>query len=188
MITYVWETYLQIHRRTEVRHHYSTIRLHTLTHHLPARFMPNPLATGHIHLAFPSHPLPSSYAPLSLFRPSDFPLGVIGIATCSQNDSLSSILAHFNAAMSDLFPAGSTYPLASNCFVFEDSDDNTNLNLGNSLSGLVVIPSMMGNKKIYIGTLIADLCSNILGGFATLVRSAYCTIECLLSGHPGTNT
>ena len=150
-------------------------------------FMPNPLSTLHIHLTYSSHPLPSSYAPLSLFRPSDFPLGIIGIATCSQNDSLSSILAHFNAALSDLFPPGSTYPLASNCFVFEDSDDNTNLNLGNSLSGLVVIPSMMGNKKIYVGTLIADLCSNVLGGFATLVRSAFCEYIEMLRTLPGTN-
>ena len=164
------------------------VSMHRHLRTIIARFMPNPLATGHIHLAYPSHPLPSSYTPLSLFRPSDFPLGVIGIATCSQNDSLSSILAHFNAAMSDLFPTGSTYPLASNCFVFEDSDDNTNLNLGNSLSGLVVIPSMMGNKKIYIGTLIADLCSNILAGFAGLVRFACRTSEEVLSTSLGANT
>ncbi|KAI0797912.1 TRAPP II complex [Abortiporus biennis] len=133
-----------------------------------ARFMPNPLAAGHLHLSYPSHPPPHSQLPLSLFRPSDFPLGVIGIATCSQNDSLSSILAHFNAAVSDLFPAGFIFPLATNCFVFEENDSNTNLNLGDTLPGLVVIPSMMGNKKIYIGTLLADLCSNILGEFSTV--------------------
>lgn len=132
--------------------------------------MPNPLAAGHIHLSYPSHPLPTSHLPLSLFRPSDFPLGVIGIATCSATDSLSSILAHFNASLSELFPPGNAFPLANNCFVFEESDGSTNLNLGENYPGLVVIPSMMGNKKIYVGTLLADLCSNILAEFSTVVR------------------
>lgn len=82
---------------------------------------------------------------------------------------MSTVLGHFNAAVHDLFPFGSTFPLARNCFVFEESDDNTNMNLGNTLPGLIVIPSMMGNKKIYIGTLLAELCSNILGEFASVV-------------------
>lgn len=133
-----------------------------------ARFMPGPLASGNIHINYPLHPLPTSHIPLSLFRPSDFPLGVIGIATCSQSDSLSSILAQFNATMSEMFPSGAIFPLANNCFVFEESDGNTTLNLGN-LPGLVVIPGMMGNKKLYVGTLLADLCSNILAEFATVV-------------------
>lgn len=136
-----------------------------------ARFMPGPLAAGHVHLSYPSHPLPMTHIPLSLLRPSDFPLGVIGVASCSQNDSLGSILAHFNATISEMFPTGAIFPLANNCFVFEESDGNTNLNLGN-LPGLVVIPSMMGNKKLYIGTLLADLCSNILAEFATVVSFA----------------
>lgn len=105
---------------------------------------------------------------MSLFRPSDFPLGVIGIASCAQNDSLSAILAQFNATLSDLFPSGALFPLANNCLVFEESDGSTNLTLG-SLPGLVVIPGMMGNKRLYVGTLIADLCSNILAEFATVV-------------------
>ncbi len=130
--------------------------------------MPNPLAAGHIHLSYSLHPLPSSHIPLSLFRPSDFPLGVIGVASCSQSDSLSSILAHFNASLSELFPSGAIFPSTHNCFVFEESDGSTNLNLGN-LPGLVVIPGMMGNKKLYVGTLLADLCSNILAEFATVV-------------------
>lgn len=137
-----------------------------------ARFMPSPLASGHIHLSYPSHPLPSSHQTLSLFRPSDFPLGVIGIASSSssQNESLSSILAQFNAMLSGLFPPGTLFPLANNCLVFEESDGSTNLNLGN-YPGLVVIPGMMGNKRLYVGTLIADLCSNILAEFATVVQS-----------------
>ena len=131
--------------------------------------MPGPLAAGHIHLNYPTHPLPTNHTPLSLFRPSDFPLGVIGIATCSADDSLPPILAQFNASMSELFPAGAVFPLANNCFVFEESSESTNLNSGN-LPGLVVIPGLLKKKKIYVGTLIADLCSNILAEFATLVR------------------
>jgi trafficking protein particle complex subunit 9 len=143
--------------------------------------MPSPLSRGHLHISFPSHPPPTSHDPLALFRPSHFPLGVIGVASCSQSDSLSSILAQFNAFVNDLFPRNSPYraifPLAKNCFVFEEEDGSTNLNLGEQLSGLVVIPSMMGNKGLYIGTLLADLCSNILGEFATLVRAFYFNLQ-----------
>ncbi|KAF8654133.1 hypothetical protein AX16_003664 [Volvariella volvacea WC 439] len=136
-----------------------------------ARFMPNPLSAGHLHLTFPSHPPPSNHFPLALLRPSHFPLAVIGIAACASTDSLGSLLAQFNASLVELFPSGSIFPLAKNCFVFEESDGSTNLNLDDSLPGLVVIPNMMGNKKLYIGTLLADLCSHILGEFGNLVQS-----------------
>lgn len=135
-----------------------------------ARFMPNPLAAGHIHLSFPSHPPPSSHSPLSLFRPSDFPLGVIGVATCSQDDLIPSLVSQFRATVQELFPEGSTFPLAKNCFVFDESDGNTNLKLENH-PGLVIIPNMMGNKKLYVGVLLAELCSNILAEFATVVST-----------------
>jgi hypothetical protein len=131
--------------------------------------MPSPKSKGYLHLCFPTHPPTSSHYGLSLFRPSHFPLGVIGIATCSSTDSLSSIAAEFNAAVKDLFPPDSLYPLAKNCFVFEEADGTTNLNLGDHLPGLVIIPSMMGNKKENIETLLADLCSNILAEFSTVV-------------------
>ena len=135
-----------------------------------ARFMPNPLSTGHLHLSFPTHPPPITHAPLSLIRPSHFPLAVIGLAVCSPSDTLTSILAQFNTVLLDLFPADALFPLARNCFVFEDGDGNNSSHLGDSLPGLVVIPSMMGNKKLYLSTLIADLCSNVLGEFGVLVR------------------
>lgn len=134
-----------------------------------ARFMPNPLATGSLLLSFTEHPPPPSASVLDLFRPSDFPLGVVGIASCSQSDVLSSIYSQFNASRAELLPSNSIYPLAQNCFVFEEGDGNTNLNVGNHMPGLVVIPSMMGNKKLYIGTLLAELCSNILGEFSMMV-------------------
>lgn len=104
-------------------------------------------------------------------------MGVIGVASCAQDDSLATILAQFNATMHDIFPRDSPYrsifPLARNCFVFEDGDGGTNLNLGEQFSGLVVIPSMMGNKAVYIGTLLADLCSSILGEFSAIVSVAH---------------
>lgn len=131
--------------------------------------MPKSMSNGYLHLSFPSHPPPTSHASLALFRPSHFPLGVIGVGVCSQKDSLSSLLDQFNTSIAEIFPIGSLYPLAKNCFIFEDSDDNPNLNLGDSPPGLVVIPGMMGNKKLYVGTLLADLCSHILGEFSRLV-------------------
>ncbi|OCB84083.1 hypothetical protein A7U60_g8755 [Sanghuangporus baumii] len=136
-----------------------------------ARFMPNPLATGSLVLSFTEHPPPPSSSKLDLFRPSDFPLGIVGIASCSQSDVLSSIYSQFNASRGELFPSNSIYPFAQNCFVFEEGDGNTNLNVGNHMPGLVVIPSMMGNKKLYIGTLLAELCSNILGEFSMMVKT-----------------
>lgn len=132
--------------------------------------MPNPLATGHLHLSFPSHPPPTTHSALGLFRPSHFPLGVIGIGVCSPTESLSSILDQFNTSLLDIFPASSLFPLAKNCFVFEENDSNPNLNFGDNLPSLVVIPSMMGNRKLYVGTLLADLCSHILGEFGRVVR------------------
>ncbi|KAF7294900.1 hypothetical protein MIND_01027900 [Mycena indigotica] len=134
-----------------------------------ARFMPSPLSTGYLHLSFPTHPPPHSHLPLSLLRPSHFPLAVIGISACSKTDSLADVLGEFNASLLDIFPGGGMYPLAKNCFVFEEGEGNTNVNLGDNLPGLVVIPSMMGNKKLYIGTLLGDLCSHVLGEFGTLV-------------------
>ncbi|KAK0459779.1 TRAPP II complex [Desarmillaria tabescens] len=136
-----------------------------------ARFMPNPLSTGHLHLSFPTHPPPTSHIPLSLLRPSHFPLAVIGIASCAPDDTLPSVLAQFHGTLLDLFPADFVFPLARICFVFEEGDGNNSTNLGDSLPGLAVIPSMMGNKKIYLGTLIADLCSNVLGEFGVLVQA-----------------
>ncbi|THU80824.1 hypothetical protein K435DRAFT_972612 [Dendrothele bispora CBS 962.96] len=136
-----------------------------------ARFMPKTLSTGHLHLSFPTHPPPFSHLSLSLLRPSHFPLAVIGIASCSRSESLASILAQFNATILSMFPADGMYPLARNCFVFEENDDgSSNISLGESPPGVVVFPSLMGNRKLYIGTLLADLCSQILGEFGALIE------------------
>ncbi|CAE6490486.1 unnamed protein product [Rhizoctonia solani] len=162
-----------------------------------ARFMPSTLSTGYLHLSYPTHPPPEYYNSLSLFRPSVFPLAVIGIADCSyqpppQKDgqapqeplSLSGILAEFNARLSELFPARAAYPLATRCFAFEDSypqnghdsesagqggGGQVNINVGDTLPGLVIIPSEIGHsKRFYLGTLLAELCGAVLGEFGSL--------------------
>ncbi|KAI0748229.1 transport protein Trs120 or TRAPPC9 TRAPP II complex subunit-domain-containing protein [Daedaleopsis nitida] len=116
-----------------------------------SRFLPNhQLASGYLHLSYPSHPPPDAHLPLSLFRMSDFPLAVVGIASCSPHDSLGTILAQFQMALHEVFPASFMFPLASNCFVFEESDSTTNINLGDNFPGLVVIPRVMGHKKTYV--------------------------------------
>ena len=63
------------------------------------------------------------------------------------------------------------YPLAKSCFVFEESDGTTNLDLGDHFPGLVIIPTTMDNKKENIETLLANLCSKILAEFSTMVRA-----------------
>ncbi|CAE6441631.1 unnamed protein product [Rhizoctonia solani] len=166
-----------------------------------ARFMPSTLSTGYIHLSYPTHPPPEYYGSLSLFRPSVFPLAVIGIADCSyqlppQKDgqtpqeplSLSSILAEFNARLSELFSSRAAYPLATRCFAFEDSypqngqgseaagqggggGGQVNINVGDTLPGLVIIPSEIGHsKRFYLGTLLAELCGAVLGEFGSLAN------------------
>ncbi|KAJ8078800.1 hypothetical protein AAF712_001246 [Marasmius tenuissimus] len=135
-----------------------------------ARFTSNPLSTGNLHLSYPSHPPPVSHYPLSLIRPSHFPLAVVGIATCSHADSISSVPSQFNSILLDMLPAGALYPLAKNCFVFEEGDGSSDISTSESIAGLVIFPSMMGNRKLYIGTLLADLCSTILGEFSVLFQ------------------
>ena len=131
--------------------------------------MPNPLSSGYLYLSYPSHPTPPSHLPLSLFRPSHFTLGIIGIAACSSSYSLASALEQFENAVLDIFQDVSTFPLAKVCFAFEDEESSGNAGLREPLSGIVSIPSMMGNKKLYIGTLLADLCSHILAEFGRVV-------------------
>lgn len=130
--------------------------------------MPSPLSSGFLHLSFPSHPNLHAHSPLSLFQPSHFNLGVIGIASCSSSHPLSSTLEQFDNALAEISLESSTFPLAKTCFAFQD-DDEPNVGLGENPSGLAIIPNAMGNKKLYIGTLIADLCSQILGEFGRLV-------------------
>ena len=132
--------------------------------------MPNPSSTGQIILNFPTHPPPLSHHPLLLFRPSHSPLAVIGVTVCARSESLASLHAQFGESLIDVFPPGSVFPLAKNCFVYDESDGG-GLNLTGGLPGLIIIPSAMGNRRLYIGTLLANLVSNVLGEFAAVVSS-----------------
>ncbi|KAI6166990.1 transport protein Trs120 or TRAPPC9 TRAPP II complex subunit-domain-containing protein [Pisolithus thermaeus] len=120
-----------------------------------ARFMPSPLSSGYLHLSFTSHPTSPAQAPLYLFRPSFLSHAVIG-------EQLENILI-------DIFPESSTSSPSKVCFVFQ-SEVSTSGNINEVPSGLVIIPSVMRNKKLYIGTLLADLCSQILGEFGRVVH------------------
>ncbi|KAF8522281.1 TRAPP II complex [Hysterangium stoloniferum] len=151
---------------------FETIRLGDISPHSRddyGRFMPAALSPGYLHLSYPSHPPPLWHAPLGLFRPSEFPLGIIGIAQTSS--SLTSILSQFNAEVAQLFSANPLFPLAQNCYVFEDEGNAAPANLGESHPGMVVIPNVMGNKEVYIGTLVSELCSSILAEFSNLARA-----------------
>ncbi|KDR81631.1 hypothetical protein GALMADRAFT_239700 [Galerina marginata CBS 339.88] len=135
-----------------------------------ARFLPNPLSKGNLLISFPTHPPPQSHSILSLVRPSHFPLAVIGVATCSQTDSLKSLYTQFNASLADVFPSGSIYPLVKNCYAFEEIEGSVNLDLDEDLPGLVIVPRIT-NRKLHIGTLIGDLCSQIMTEFEVLVQA-----------------
>jgi trafficking protein particle complex subunit 9 len=128
-----------------------------------------PLATGYLHLSFPSHPPPATQQLLSLFRPSAFPLGIIGVATCSSHP-LSKTLSQFEENLSNITPPGSIFPLVQQCFAFEDEGEDGCQLVNDQVSGIEVIPSMDTNKtKMHIGTLLASLCSRILGELSLLV-------------------
>lgn len=133
------------------------------------RFIPSPLSTGSLHLRYTTHPPAAWHHSLSLLRLSSFPLAVIGIADCSQKESLHSLGAEFNATLSRIFSGSSATPFATKCFAFEDGDAIPDVNVGPSLPDLVMIPSLMSNKQLYIGTLLAELCHDILTEFPALV-------------------
>ena len=140
-----------------------------LTPLVPARFLPttNTLATGYLHLGFPSHPPPESHLPLSLFRPSTFPLGVVGITSCSA-ETFEHTLTHFDDAVRDVISSEYPLPVSRVCFAFEEAGDSAVLNT--SLSGVEVIPKMDTKQtKLHLGTLLASLCSRILVNLSDFV-------------------
>lgn len=146
---------------------------------LAARFLPNPLSSGHLHVSFPTHPPPRSHASLALVRPSHFPLAVIGVATCSQTDTLKFLFQQFYTTLSDLFPPESTFPLVRNCFVFEENEGTLNLDTGENLPGLTVVPHI-ANRKLHLGTLLGVLCSQILIELGVLVSYSDISSSCLV--------
>lgn len=61
------------------------------------------------------------------------------------------------------------YPLARHLFIFEEGETLAGGGLTDALPNVAVIPSLMGNKKLYLGTLLADVCSQILREFGVVV-------------------
>ena len=138
-----------------------------------ARFLPttNTLATGYLHLSFPSHPPPESRLPLSLFRPSAFPLGVIGIASCSA-ETFEHTIEYFDGAFRDVISSEYALPVSRVCFAFEEATDGITLNT--SLPDVEIIPKMDTKQtKLHLGTLLAGLCSRILVNLSNLVRPIF---------------
>ncbi|KZO95888.1 hypothetical protein CALVIDRAFT_537860 [Calocera viscosa TUFC12733] len=135
-----------------------------------SRFLPSALSAGSVHLAFPSHPPPTTAQPYALFRPSQFIHGVIGVADCSTASSLAALLAEFYGVLHEIFGPNPVFPLAGRCYAFDPGDSSTDLDVGGALEGLTVIPTVVGDKRIYLGTLLANFCGSIIGEFAGLVR------------------
>jgi len=132
--------------------------------------MPAPLATGAIQLAYVTRPPPVSQAPLAVFRPSAFPLGVLGISSVPCKHPPEALVGEFNASIARAFPPEfAPFPLARNLFVFEEQEEG-DASAAPAVPGSIIIPAVMGNKKLYLGQLLADLCSSIVGEFTGLVR------------------
>lgn len=144
--------------------------------------MPPPPFNGHLHLHYVSHPPPVWHHSISLFRPSEFPLGVVGISVCTNSTVLHELHGDFNSRVAQLYPHGSPYPLAKICFAFEEGSEHVHLNTADN--GVELIPSVLGgNKKVqHIGMLLAGLCSHILASFSILV-STYFHAYPLLTKH-----
>lgn len=106
-----------------------------------------------------------------MVRPSHFPLGVIGIAARSQSDSLTTLNTQFHTVLQDIFPGDDLFPLSKQCFVFEEGENGGGLTADDAIPNMVVVPSMMGNRKMHIGTLLGVMCCNILEGFGAVVSA-----------------
>ena len=167
LIPYVLETYQEMPRAIKVRFTLQLFRF--LSSHVPsARFMPNPLSAGHLHLNFSSHPSSPSHDPFYLFRPSLFNHAVIGVSAYSSTHTPDTALEELENIIADFSSEDLALPFSKMCFMFQNEDSTTG-GLSESPPGVVIIPSVMGNKKLYIGTLLADLCSQILGEFGRVV-------------------
>jgi trafficking protein particle complex subunit 9 len=95
-------------------------------------------------------------------------MAVIGVASCSQIDSMKSLYSQFDASLGDIFSPEGVYPLVKNCFVFEETEGTENFDPGETFPGLIVVPRIM-NRKLHIGTLLGVICSQILAEFGVLV-------------------
>jgi hypothetical protein len=142
-----------------------------------ARFMPAQLANGHLLLSYEILHQGTRITDASLIRLSQWPMGVIGIAHTSSTDQLATLGADFKAQMEELLPPDAFAPLATHCLAFQEASSRFILDTKDAFAGVVVIPHDMGNKQLYLATLVAELCSAILAGFSDIVNNfaySYC--------------
>ncbi|KAJ3779448.1 hypothetical protein GGU10DRAFT_230775, partial [Lentinula aff. detonsa] len=77
------------------------------------------------------------------------------------SEALPDIISQFNGAVLDMFPPSGMYSLARNCFVFEEGS-SSGISPSGQQTELTIFPEMMGNRKLHIGTLLGEICSQIL--------------------------
>jgi trafficking protein particle complex subunit 9 len=136
------------------------------------RFMPTQLASGHLLLTHEVFSPGDRHNRVSIARLSRWPMGILGIAQAASSAQLATVGANFKAQLEELMPPDSLLPLAKNCLAFQQEDSRFTLNTKDAFSGLVVIPHEMGNKQLYLSTLVAELCSTILAGFSDIVSGS----------------
>lgn len=96
-------------------------------------------------------------------------MAIIGITSITSSEQLATLGAEFKAQMEEILPPDGMIPLAQNCLAFQEESSSSTLDTKDAFSGLVVIPNDMGNKELYLSTLVAELCSTMLAGFSDLV-------------------
>lgn len=131
--------------------------------------MPSQLTTGHLLLAHEVWPARQKLEDNSLARVSQWPMAIIGITSLTSSSQLVTLGAEFKAQMEEILPPDTMIPLAQNCLAFQEESSSSTLDTKDAFSGLVVIPNDMGNKELYLSTLVAELCSSMLAGFSDLV-------------------
>jgi hypothetical protein len=93
-------------------------------------------------------------------------VGAIGIMDCrewlEEDGGLGEGLQEFNNSL-QAHPA----PLATRCFAFNQSDDQSEI----QGTALVSVPSV-GDLRFYMGTLLADFCASILHELSNMVSQA----------------
>ena len=135
-------------------------------------------------LRFPVHLPPQSHAPLSLIRPSHFPLDVIGIAP-AQGASLSSKATEFQYSLSTLPRQGSFCLLARELFVFKEGEAELDFSGTDFLHSVSVLPSSRQSRRPRLAALLEEICFRLLRSFEDMVGGphALCCSRLVLNFH-----
>jgi trafficking protein particle complex subunit 9 len=134
--------------------------------------MPTQLLSGHLYLTHEVFAPRDRDTQASLIRMSQWPMGILGITEASSSSQLATLGADFKAQLEEILPPDPFIPLAKNCLAFQPENSQFTLDTKDASSGLVVIPHDMGDKQLYLNTLVAELCSVILAGFSDIVSGS----------------